>query len=108
MKEYYDRRAPEYDDFYRSADARVRARVRAQVDALLSDRDAGDERVRERVVLSDEGEDAAVVVGVDVQVENAGVLLERGADGDDRRPVAALREVRHRLERQHLAYPRPR
>ena len=83
------------------ADPRVRPSVLAQVDPLAGDVDPGDERLDELVPVADEGEHRAVVVGVGVDVEQAGVRPERLADRVDRRPLAALGEVRHRLERQH-------
>ena len=85
----------------RSADARVHAFVRAQVDRVSRTRNAGEQRIGDRVLVADEGEHGPVVVGVDVHVEHACVRREPGADGVDDGAVAAFGEVRDALEREH-------
>ena len=94
---------PQRDDRHDvgDADPRVRALVPAQVDPLARHLDRRDERLDERPVLADDREHRAVVVDVRVHVEQPRVRRERVADRVDRRPVAALGEVRHGLERQH-------
>ena len=82
--------------------------VPAQVDPLARAPDPCDERFHQCGVFADEREDGAVVVRIRVDVEQPGALRERRADRVDHVAVASLGEVRHRLERQHLAYPRPR
>ncbi len=52
------------------ADARVRAFVAAQVDALARAGDAGDERLRQPGPVPDEREDGPVVVGIGMDVED--------------------------------------
>ena len=54
--------------------------------------------------LAHEREDGAVVIGVDVHVEQPRGRRERGAQRLDDRGVTALREVRHGLE--HESYSR--
>jgi len=81
----------------RGADARVHAFVRPQVDKVSRARNAGEQRIGDRVLVADEGEDGPVVVGVDVHVEHARVRGERGADRVDDRAVAAFGEVRDAL-----------
>ena len=61
----------------------------------------------ERALVADAREDGAVVVDVDVHVEQPRVRREGRADRVDRRPVAPLGEVRHGLERKHGPYCRP-
>ena len=82
------------------ADPRMSPLVAAEIDAVARACDPRQEGLHELLVLADEREDRAVVVGVGVDVEQLGVLCERSRDGVDRRPVAPLREVRHRFERQ--------
>ena len=79
----------------------MRALVAAQVDALARARDPVEERGDELVLRADEREDRAVVVGVGVDVEQARVRGEGAAERVDRAAVAAFREVRDGLERQH-------
>ncbi len=67
------------------ADSRVRALMPAQVDPLARAGDPGEERVYELVLVPDEREDRAVVVGVRVDVEELGVLAEGVAQRLDRR-----------------------
>ena len=57
-------------------------------------------RVARDLVVADEGEHRAVVVGVGMHVEQLGVRRERGCEGVDRVAVAPLGEVRHRFEGQ--------
>ena len=58
---------------------------------------------------TDQREHRAVVVRVGVHVEQAGARARQcRADRLDRSAVSSLGEVRHRLERQHVTYPRPR
>ena len=58
---------------------------------------------------ADEREDGAVVVRVGVDVQQPGARARQSrADRVDRPAVASFGEVRHRLERQHVTYPRPR
>ena len=83
----------------RGADARMGAFVPPEVDPLPRARDTGDKRLHQ-LVLAHEREDRAVVIGVGVNVEEARVLDERRGERVERLPVAALREVRHGLERK--------
>ena len=76
----------------------MRALVPAQVDPLARARDPREQRLDELVPLADEREDGAVVVGVDVHVEQPRGRRERLAQRVDHRLVAALGEVRHGLE----------
>ena len=87
-------------DDVRGADPRVRADVQAQVDPVPRAHDSGEQRVDELLVAADEREDRAVVVLVDVHVEQVGVRGQRGADRSERRAVAPLREVRDGFERK--------
>ena len=74
--------------------------VAAKIDALARACDPGQQRLDELIVLGDEREDRAVVIGVGVDVEQLGVLTSAVGQGVDRGLVASLREVRHRFERQ--------
>src|SRR5262245_17805329 len=78
----------------------MRALVLAQVDPLARTRNAGKQRSRQPVVVADEREDRTVVVGVGVDVQHLRRSRKRPRECIDRRLVAALREVRHRFERQ--------
>jgi hypothetical protein len=78
----------------------MRALVPAQVDPLLRARDPRDQRFLQLPVVANEREDGAVVIGIRVDVEQLCVLRERRRERVDRGPVASLREVRHRLERE--------
>ena len=80
----------------------MRALVAAQVDPLARARDPGEQRLDELVRLADEREDGAVVVGVDVHVEQPRRRRERLAQRLDHRLVAALGEVRHGLEHRSV------
>ena len=75
-----------------------RRSIRSRATATAA-RSAGEQLV----LLPDEREHRAVVVGVGVDVEQARVGRERRRERLDRRAVAALREVRDRLERQPRA-----
>ena len=90
------------------ADARVGSFVSSQVDALDGDANTGEQRLDERIVVTDEREHGPVVILVSVHVEQPSERAEGVADRVDRCPVAALAEVRHRLERQHEPYSRER
>ncbi len=90
----------------RRTDARVRALVRPQVDALPRNGDRSGESVGQLPLLADEREDRAVVILVRVHVEQAGMRGEGSADRVDRHEVAPLAEVRNRLEWPHAAYSR--
>ena len=81
-----------------SADARVDALMRAQVDALSGDGDRRHQAIDEIGRRPDAGEDRAVVVGIGVDVEDAHMPGERPPDGIERRRVTTLGEIRHRLE----------
>jgi uracil-DNA glycosylase len=74
--------------------------VATEVDPLACARDPRDERVDDGAVVADEREDGAIVVRVDVDVEQLRALGQRAADRLHDRAVAALREIRHRFERQ--------
>ena len=88
------------------ADPRVNALVAAEVDVVARAGDPGDKSLDECIVSTDEREDGAVVVGVDVHVEQARVSRERRSHRLDDLGIAPLRDVRHRLQRQlHGAYP---
>ena len=80
------------------ADPRMGALVAAQVDAVARAGDAREQRLDQLVRVADEREDRAVVVGVDVHVEQARGRRERTAQRLDHRVVAAFREVGHRLQ----------
>ena len=88
----------------RGADPRMRAVVPAQVDPLARARDPRQQRLHELVRLADEREDGAVVVRVDVHVEQPRRRGERAAEGVDDALVSPLGEVRHGLE--HDSYSR--
>ncbi len=75
--------------------------VAPQVDALTRNGDPGEKRLDQRLVRADEREDRAVVVWIGMNVEQADAARERLPDRRDRGPVAPLREVGHRLEREH-------
>ena len=86
----------------------MRPVVAAQVDPLRRHVDAGEQCVRELVLGADEREHGAVVILVGMHVEEASSRADRVADRRDRRTVATLAEVRHRLEWQHAPYSRRR
>ena len=75
--------------------------VASQVDSIPRAVNCRDQRVHQRGVLGDEGEDRTVVVRVAMNVEQSCVPPQRLRDGVDRRRVPPLREVRHGLEREH-------
>jgi hypothetical protein len=77
--------------------------VAAQVDERDGPGDARDQRVDELAVVPDEREDRAVVVRVAVDVEQPGRRGEPIAQRRDPPRVAALGDVRHRLERKRHA-----
>ena len=79
--------------------------VAAQVDALLRDRDARDERLLQRLLGADQREHGPVVVGIGMDVEERRVRREGVADRADHRCVPPLGDVRNGLEREHGAYP---
>jgi hypothetical protein len=84
------------------ADVGVLAPAVGDVDAGRGDLEAGEERVCERARTAGEGEDGAVVVGVDVDVEEPRARgLEGLADRVDDGLVAALGDVRDRKQRRH-------
>ena len=83
-------------------DARMHPVVAPQVDRLPRNRDAGDEPVLEAAVVPDEREHRAVVIGVDVRVEEPRASRPEGrSDGLDDGGVTPFRDVRHGLERTH-------
>ena len=86
----------------------MRSFVRAQIDPLDGHRDSCEQRVGQLRLAADEREDRAVVIGVGMDVQQAGMRIERGADRIDRRLVATFAEVGNRLERQHSSYSRSR
>jgi len=79
-----------------------------QVDAVDRDANTGEQRLDERVVVTDQREHRSVVVRICVHIEQSRRRAERIAQRSDRRPVSALAEVRHRLEWQHEPYSRER
>ncbi len=74
--------------------------VATQVDSVSSDLNGGDQRIDQRLVLTDDRENRSVVVGIRVDVEEPHPG-ERGTDRIDDGPVAPLGEVGHGLEWQH-------
>ena len=74
--------------------------VLTQVDAVSRARHRGDESVGELAILPDDREDGPVVIGIRVHVEDVCVRAECLPQSLERGCVAALREVRHGLERQ--------
>ena len=91
-------------DHVRRADPRMRAVVAPQVDPLARARNPRQERLDEHIRLPDEREDGAVVVGVDVHVEQPRRCRERVAQSIDDLLIAPLGEVRHGFE--HDSYSR--
>src|SRR6266545_3939073 len=89
-------------DDVRSADARMRPFVRAEVDPLACDRDGCEQSGDDLPLDADEREHGTVVVGVRMHVEQPGVPLECIADRVDRPAVPAFREVRHGFEGAHV------
>ena len=89
----------EGDDVDR-ADARVRAGVVVEVDPVARAADAREQCLDELVGRSHERVDGAVVVPVDVDVEQPRRLGHGFAQSCEYRLVAPLRDVRDRLERQ--------
>ena len=79
----------------------MRAFVAAQVDSLARAGDAGDQRIRELVFVSDHGEDGAVVVAVGVDVQQPRRRRERGRQRRERLLFASLREVRDGFEHRN-------
>ena len=75
----------------RDADSRMRTLVLPQVDALARARDAGEERLDQLVLLAGEREHGAVVIGIDMNVEEPRPARERLPDGVDRAPGCAPR-----------------
>ena len=88
-------------DDVRGADARVCALVLPKVDSFLRDTYAGEQGLAELRLVSDEREDAPVVVLVGVEIENARVRGEGVRERVDPLAVASFREVRHGFERPH-------
>ena len=85
-----------------SPDARVDTVVASQIDRLPCRCDSRDETVLEGAIVPDQREHRAVVVGVDVRVEQPGTRRCKGASNRvDDRDVAALGHVRHGLEQAH-------
>ena len=80
--------------------------VAPEVDALDSDADAGEQRLHQLVLASDQREHRPVVIRVGVDVQQPRVSAECSPDRVDRARVAALAEVGNRLERQHEPYSR--
>ena len=78
----------------------MRPFVPAQVDAVARARDPREQSLDDVLVLSDEGEDRAVVIDVGVDVEELRPAGERLCEGVDRRLLPTLREVRNRFERE--------
>ncbi len=83
------------------ADPRVRSLVSGEIDPIPRNCNRIDERVDERIVFADQGEYRPVVIGIGVHVEQSHPARQSDADRLDRGRIAPLREVRHRLERQH-------
>ena len=83
------------------SDPGVRPCVLPQVDQLARYGNRRDERLDQLAVLAHEREDRAVVVDVGMDVEQPRPSRDRVPDRGDRRGVAALGEVRHRLEQAH-------
>ena len=84
----------------------MRPEVTTQVDEPARLVDAPDEAVFQRLLVADERDDRAVVVRVEVDVEDASArAAERRRNGIDDTSIAALREVRHGLERRHRPHP---
>ena len=82
----------------------MRAFVPAQVDPLACAGDPRKQRLDELVRLTHEREDGAVVIGVDMHVEQPRRRGESHSQRLDDVGVAALREVRHGFE--HESYSR--
>ena len=74
--------------------------VLPQVDPLGRARDPGEQRVRELLLVGDEGEDGAVMVRIGVDVEHVCTAREGLPDGGDHREIPPFRHVRDGLE-QH-------
>jgi Methyltransferase domain len=91
----------ERDDVDR-AHPRVHALVATEVDRASSLRDTCKKSVLQRLVVPDEREHGAVVVGVDVHVDDLGTPNPEGPpDRADDSRVAALGHVRDGLEEEH-------
>jgi SAM-dependent methyltransferase len=84
-----------------SADARMGALVRIQVDALACAGDAGEQRGDQRILVAHEGEHGAVVIRIRVDVEHLRRPGERARERVDGVAVSPLGEVRDRFEREH-------
>ena len=80
----------------------MRAVVAPEVDALPRHLHGREQPPDQLVLGADDREDRAVVVGVGVDVEQARMGAERRAESVDRPCVAALAEVRYRLEGEHV------
>jgi hypothetical protein len=78
--------------------------VRPQVDVPARLVDTRDEPLLDPVVVTDEGDDGAVVVTVDMRVEHpcAGAC-ERGGESSDHGRVPSLRDIGDGLEQGHGA-----
>ena len=83
------------------ADAGMRALVASQVDPVAGTGDSGEQRGDEFLPAPDQRVHGSVVILVAVDVEHTRVRRERVTDCVDRRAVAPLGEVRHRLEGKH-------
>jgi hypothetical protein len=91
------------------ADARVRAAMPAQVDAIARDPRQGDRRHDRLCCVADGGEDAAMMDRVARPVDDARALcFDRGGAGVDQRRIASLAQVRNdlKLEAAQRAYRR--
>ena len=88
----------------RRADARMDAFVRLEVDSPASLVDTRDESLLDPAVVTDEGDDGAVVVTVDMRVEHPRARArERLGNRGDRGRVPSLRDIRDGLEQGHGA-----
>jgi SAM-dependent methyltransferase len=85
-----------------SADARMDADVRAEVDESTRHGDSRDEPVLQRALVSDERVDGAVVARVDMRVEEPRARRCEGRpERPDRGGIAPFRDVRDGLENDH-------
>jgi ABC-type multidrug transport system fused ATPase/permease subunit len=87
-------------DDVRHSDPRVGSLVGAEVDEIDGRANACDERRDELLAEADERVDGAMVVGVDVYVEQPSRLRHRASEAHEDALVATLGDVRHRLERE--------
>ena len=78
--------------------------VRLEVDSPASLVDTRDESLLDPAVVTDEGDDGAVVVTVDMRVEHPRARArERLGNRGDRGRVPSLRDIRDGLEQGHGA-----